>query len=157
MRMTIITATGSVESWTRHCVRSSSDFSSTSTYVTCKMMMIIAIMIMMLMMIIMVTMRNLRKLTSNFCSLPRSPRKVTKSVPLDLRLPKYHYDDYDCDYGGLAGYNGDGDDYDYDHDDVFIQPFLNWLTIFPSINQALDCIKPDIWLSEIESRFRVRI
>ena len=25
-------------------------------------------------------------LTSNFCSLPRSPRKVTKSVPLDLRL-----------------------------------------------------------------------
>ena len=44
-------------------------------------------------------------------------------------------DDYDCDYGGLADYNGDGDDYDYDHDDVFIQPFLNCLTVF-SINQS---------------------
>ena len=31
MRLWAITATGRVDSWTRHCVRSSSDFSSTST------------------------------------------------------------------------------------------------------------------------------
>ena len=32
--------------------------------------------------------RTRRRFTSNFCSFPRSPRNVTKSVPRDLRLTK---------------------------------------------------------------------
>ena len=98
-------------------------------------------------MLMMIIMRKMRKLTSNFCSLPRSPRKVTKSVPLDFRLQKYYYDDHDCDYGGLAHHDGDGghdddggddDDGDDDDDDIFTQPFINWLR-FKGRIKSLGC------------------